>query len=390
MSRKLFLPALVVVCAVFAALLPAAALAAPATYAEPRGPASPASVSPTVGPAPTIAAFAPLSGPTAGGTSVTIRGTGFTSDTQVSFGGVAASTVTPVSSEKLICRTPSHPAGKVDIEVVTPGGAATTAGLTCKYYYTIVTKRQTGGPTMAALGRRSPLRRPPARATGRASLPGPTSLPSSPAPASSGWRLRVQAWATQSVVLDGNLAVTVHLSRATTAYKQAVWNTGPLPESRHYVVITWKATTGAYIDLDAFDVAGTLAPPLTGVRCEEFEPGLTWSTGWTTVVRTNARGSYKITNTNGAQVSFSFSGDRFALCSRKGPGYGKLSITIDGGTATPADLYASAPVYVCVYNSPYLKPGDHNVVIRRAGAKNTLSTGYAVTFDSVSIRGTMK
>lgn len=52
--------------------------------------------------APTVTAISPTAGPIAGGTAVTITGTGFTGATAVSFGGVAASGVITVSSDTQI------------------------------------------------------------------------------------------------------------------------------------------------------------------------------------------------------------------------------------------------------------------------------------------------
>ena len=49
------------------------------------------------GATPTVTAVAPTSGPTSGGTTVTITGTGFTGATQVAFGPVAATRFTVVS-----------------------------------------------------------------------------------------------------------------------------------------------------------------------------------------------------------------------------------------------------------------------------------------------------
>lgn len=80
---------------------------------------------------PTIASVTPDSGPTTGDTQVTIDGSGFTADSTVTFGGVAAASVTVHSDTSLSVQTPSGSAGAVDITVTTPFGSATqTAGFT--------------------------------------------------------------------------------------------------------------------------------------------------------------------------------------------------------------------------------------------------------------------
>ncbi len=75
------------------------------TYVEPAGPA--------------ITAISPNSGPTSGGTTVTITGTGFTTASTVTFGGTAAASVTYVSATSLRAVTPARVAGVVDVRVAT-------------------------------------------------------------------------------------------------------------------------------------------------------------------------------------------------------------------------------------------------------------------------------
>ena len=70
----------------------------------------------------------PVSGPDAGGTVVSLSGTGLTGASGVVFGGGAASSVTVVSDTQLTAVTPPHPAGAVDVTVVTPLGSATLPG----------------------------------------------------------------------------------------------------------------------------------------------------------------------------------------------------------------------------------------------------------------------
>ena len=70
----------------------------------------------------------PVSGPDAGGTVVSLSGTGLTGASGVVFGGGAASSVTVVSDTRLTAVTPPHPAGAVEVTVVTPLGSATLPG----------------------------------------------------------------------------------------------------------------------------------------------------------------------------------------------------------------------------------------------------------------------
>ena len=79
-----------------------------------------------VTPAPTVAGISPNSGPDAGGTPVTITGSGFTGATGVDFGMTAATDVTVVNSTTITAESPAG-TGVVDVTVVTPAGTSATS-----------------------------------------------------------------------------------------------------------------------------------------------------------------------------------------------------------------------------------------------------------------------
>ena len=68
-------------------------------------------------PAPTVSTISPTSGTTAGGTAVTITGTGFLAGATVTLGGTAATGVTVVNSTSITATTPAHAAGAVNVVV---------------------------------------------------------------------------------------------------------------------------------------------------------------------------------------------------------------------------------------------------------------------------------
>ncbi|WP_438801985.1 IPT/TIG domain-containing protein [Actinospica durhamensis] len=80
--------------------------------------------------APVVSALSPAQGPSTGGNTVTITGTGFTGATGVSFGSVFAP-FTVVSSTQITATAPAAPVAPVEVTVVTPGG--TSNGVL--YYY---------------------------------------------------------------------------------------------------------------------------------------------------------------------------------------------------------------------------------------------------------------
>ena len=68
-------------------------------------------------PAPTVTSITPNTGTTAGGTSVTITGTGFLAGATVSLGGTAATNVNVVGSTSITATTAAHAAGAVSVTV---------------------------------------------------------------------------------------------------------------------------------------------------------------------------------------------------------------------------------------------------------------------------------
>jgi hypothetical protein len=84
---------------------------------------------------PTVTSISPASGPAAGGTSVTIYGTGFYATSTVKFGNNAAPSVTFISNTQIIALSPAG-TGTVDVTVTTtpPGGTSATSA-NDKYIY---------------------------------------------------------------------------------------------------------------------------------------------------------------------------------------------------------------------------------------------------------------
>lgn len=71
---------------------------------------------------PSVTAVSPATGPTGGGTLVTITGSNFQSGATVAFGQIYAAAVQFVSSTQLQATTPSEAAGLVDVTVTNPDG----------------------------------------------------------------------------------------------------------------------------------------------------------------------------------------------------------------------------------------------------------------------------
>ena len=99
--------------------------------------------------APSITSISPTLGPTTGGTTVTITGTGFTGATSVDFGSVAATSFSVVSDTQVSAISPPG-TGSVDVTVTTPNGTSATSQAD-KFTYqaapSITSISPTSGPT---------------------------------------------------------------------------------------------------------------------------------------------------------------------------------------------------------------------------------------------------
>jgi len=84
---------------------------------------------------PAVSSVSPNSGPTAGGTAVTITGTNFVAGATVAFGGTAATNVTVVNSSTITATTPAGSAGAATVTVSVSGQSG---GLTGGFTYVAV------------------------------------------------------------------------------------------------------------------------------------------------------------------------------------------------------------------------------------------------------------
>ncbi|MHC4601611.1 MAG: IPT/TIG domain-containing protein, partial [Planctomycetota bacterium] len=100
-------------------------------------------------PPPTVSSINPVSGPTAGGTSVTITGTDFVSGATVTIGGNPATNVAFVNATTITCDTPAGTAGTADVTVTNPDTQADTLAGAFTYVPppSLTSINPTSGPT---------------------------------------------------------------------------------------------------------------------------------------------------------------------------------------------------------------------------------------------------
>ena len=155
------------------------------------------------------------------------------------------------------------------------------------------------------------------------------------------------------VTLDGGAPQTVDLYSADTKWQQKIWDTGVLPAGTHTVKIEWTGTksanaTGANINVDAFDIAGTVtqAPAAAPIRFEQNDGHFAYTGTWTTSSTSSASGgNFRFANSAGSSVTVTFIGSYLSWIAKKSPVYGKAKVTLDGGTPVIVDLYSAKELW---------------------------------------------
>ncbi|MCA9829938.1 MAG: IPT/TIG domain-containing protein [Dehalococcoidia bacterium] len=92
---------------------------------------------------PVVTDVSPDSGPTAGGTTVSISGAGFTGTTAVMFGGIASSSWTVVSDSLITAVSPANVPGTVNVRVTT-GAGTSAANVASEFTYSATLPGVTG------------------------------------------------------------------------------------------------------------------------------------------------------------------------------------------------------------------------------------------------------
>jgi hypothetical protein len=339
--------------------------------------------------APAITSLSATSGPTVGGVSVVITGTGFTGlsgASAVSFGGADASSYSVASDTQMTAVAPAHSAGQVDIIVTAAGGASAN---TAADDFTYMTRYDQTDSRLILAGTWAAYSTSPAwkGSYGRSASSG-----ASVTITFSGTRLDWIAMkgttpGVADVYLDDAFKQTIDLSNAVAVYQQNVWSTGALGNGPHKVKIVRNAASasGKYLTIDAVDVLGAL----TGTtRVQQTDARIAYGGTWSTYSSTAASGgSYKRANTSGAAAIVSFNGTYLAWIATKGTAFGKALVSVDGGVAQSVDLLATASAYQQkVWDTGTLAPGDHEIRIWR---DTTNASGKYLSIDAFDVEGSI-
>jgi hypothetical protein len=151
-----------------------------------------------------------------------------------------------------------------------------------------------------------------------------------------------------------------------------VWNassTGKSVTSLTGNKYQWTTTVGGY------DYLQTFASDCLGNKSSGYDYGESslaqegaWSygPGWSTSSGAIwSGGSVMKSSTAGAKATYTFSGRLVSFVSDKASNRGKVSLSVDGGTATTVTLTSSTAVNrVIAWNSTYLSSGSHLLTVK--------------------------
>ncbi|HEU5003587.1 MAG TPA: IPT/TIG domain-containing protein [Actinomycetota bacterium] len=280
----------------------------------------PASITPPPPPPPpaqpTLASVSPATGPSGGGTRVTIAGTALAGATAVTFGGVpAASVVVNAAGTQITATTPAG-SGTVDIVVTTPGG---TASLPASFTY--APPAPPPGPTLASVN--------------------PTSGPNTGGTAVTIAGTNLSG--ATSVTFGGTPAIGVSVNGGGTGI------TATTPAGSGTVAVAVTTPAGSATLPGAFTyTTNTPPPPPTAPTISGVSPPSGDADGGTpvTITGTNLTGATSVTfgGAPAGGISINAAGTRITATTPAGSGTVDVSVTTPAGTATlPNGFTYSAP-----------------------------------------------
>ena len=315
---------------------------------------------------PAITNLSPKTGSTAGGDSVVITGSGFTSlvgPSAVTFGGVNATSYTVNSATQITAAAPPHPPGPVSVRVVSDS----------------MTSKDTAADdfTYAVPG-----------------VPTITSISPTSGPIAGGTQVTING--TDFSALSGPNPVMFGDTPATTyTLNSSVKITATAPAHAVGAVRVQVTTAaGTTPDTPADDFTYTVAPPTIKVDVIKTSttttPGAYFSGTWASYTSTSAySGAYMRASTAGAYVILAFQGTKLDWITMKGTTGAVADIYVDGSPTKAAtiNLKVSSAVYQQnLWTTGNLPNGYHTVKIVRA---TTSPAGSYVTIDAVNVAGNL-
>ncbi|HEY6294241.1 MAG TPA: IPT/TIG domain-containing protein, partial [Streptosporangiaceae bacterium] len=285
---------------------------------------------------PAVNGVVPATGPGAGGTAVTITGTGLADATMVSFGG-AAGMITSDSASQITVVTPPG-SGTVDIAVTTPGGTSTAGMFT---YHTTSSPAPPAHPAVTGI---SPSSGPAAGGTS-VTISG-SNLSSASKVSFGGKAGTITADSASRITVKsppgkGKVTVTVTTPGGTATAGSFSYNAPPPPPTPAPVVTGISPSSGTTAGGTSVTISGKNLSSATGVSFGGKAGSITADSS-TSITATSPAGSgtVNVTVTTKGGTSATSSADQFtyktpaptvsSVSPTSGPTGGGTSVTISG------------------------------------------------------------
>lgn len=317
---------------------------------------------------PAVTAVSPASGPTTGGTQVTINGSGFTGATAVNFGSTAGTGMTVNSATEITVTSPAETAGMVDVTVTTPGGTSAT---NVNDRFTYLTPTSISAPTIIPNG-------------GTFNGPVSVQIQNSDVSGAVYYNLsNVMPTVSGSVYYQAPFTVSASTTVTAAVYDQdsGVWSNPVTADfTIDYLVPTITSispTSGQAAGGTSVTVSGT---GFTGATAVKF--GTTDATSYTvnsstiiTATSPAGSGTVDVTVTTPGGTSATGSGDQFTYMFPPIT-TGTISGTVmDGGNNPISGATVSLTVSGSVYSATTIANGSYSITNVPAGAGYTVTAG---------------
>ncbi len=149
-------------------------------------------------------------------------------------------------------------------------------------------------------------------------------------------------------------------------------------------------SSGYRVSFEGASIWGEGTSAAAPVHVEQVGPPayLYYQGPWTPVVAdSNASGgSLATVDAAGGSVNVEFNGTYLAWNAKKGPGYGRANVSVDGGPLRIVELYRSTnSSRQRVFSTGLLEGGAHTLTIYWTGVKNESATGTTINVDSFDV-----
>ncbi|HEY3812702.1 MAG TPA: IPT/TIG domain-containing protein [Caulobacteraceae bacterium] len=345
-------------------------------------------------PAPTVTSVSPAAGPTSGGTTVTISGSGFTGATAVRFGATPATSFTVNSASSITATAPAG-SGTVDVTITTSGGTSAAGpadGFTYAPVPTVTGLSTTlgassGGTTVTISG---------------SGFTGATAVSFGGTPATSYTVNSASSITATSPAGTGSVDVTVTTpggTSATSGGDQFTYVAAPTVTSINPT--SGPTTGGTSVTLSGANFAGATAVTFGGVAAASFTVN---SATAITAVAPAGVGAVDLRVTTVGGTSATSGADQFtyvpapsvsSVSPSSGPATGGTSVTITGANltgatvvrfgATTATSFTVNSASQITATSPAASAGTVDVTVTTVGGASTTGSGDHFTYTAVTL-----